>query len=71
VQISEIILNDKIFYSFLRYSLFISFARAKETNQRKHADCTSAAKNQGLLPKRRKTSPSGSLRCGAFNGKNP
>ena len=49
--------------------LFLLLEQKKKNQKRKLADCTYAAKNQRLFPKRRKTSPSGSLRCGAFNVK--
>ena len=53
----------KFLYSFLRYS-------SKKRTKRSAAGCTSAAKIASLFTKRRKTSPSGSLRCGALNVKN-
>ena len=47
--------------------LFISFACAKETKQRKHTDCISSAKNHSRFPKARKLA---SLKQPAlFNGK--
>ena len=42
----------------------------QRNESKKHADCTSAAKLAPLFTKRRKTSPSEILRCGAFNVKN-
>jgi hypothetical protein len=54
VQISEIILIHKIFYSFLRLV-------AKKRTKRRDTDCTSAAKIASLLPKRCKTTPFGAL----------
>jgi hypothetical protein len=66
VQITEIILNVQIFYSFLSFILF----RREKNEPRKAADCTSAAKLASLFTKRRKTVASLTLRCGAFNEKN-
>ncbi|MBO7552984.1 MAG: hypothetical protein J6T82_03000, partial [Bacteroidaceae bacterium] len=51
VQITEIIFNNKIFYSFLRYS-------SKKRTKRSAAGCIFYAKNRSRFPKARKLASS-------------
>ena len=66
VQITEIILNVQIFYSFLSFILF----RREKNEPRKAADCISSAKNHSRFSKRCKTTPFGALICAALLTKN-